>query len=287
MTEGGLRTVRTVADLRAVVRGWRENGASVGLVTTMGALHVGHLSLVKTAASRCDRVVATIFVNPTQFNDPGDLDKYPRREAEDARELAAAGTNLLFAPDAAEMYPDGFDTTVSVGALSAGLEGAHRPGHFDGVATVVSKLLLQSSPDVAFFGEKDYQQLQVVTRMAADLNIPTRIEGVETVREADGLAMSSRNERLTPEEREIAPALARALNAVAKVAATGEPVAAVIDRMTADLLERGFESVDYIAVCDASTLVPLDRVAPGQSARVLAAAHLGAVRLIDNIAVGG
>ncbi|MEM9684566.1 MAG: pantoate--beta-alanine ligase [Pseudomonadota bacterium] len=287
MIEDGLKTVRTVADLRDAVRAWRADGDSVGLVTTMGALHAGHLSLVKTAASRCDRVVATIFVNPTQFNDPSDLDKYPRREDEDAGALMAAGTNLLFAPSADEMYPEAFDTTVSVGALSAGLEGGHRPGHFDGVATVVCKLLLQSMPDIAFFGEKDYQQLRVVTRMSADLNIPTEIQGVPTVREADGLAMSSRNEHLTAAEREIAPALAQALHRVAEAVAAGQAAGPVVEQATADLLSAGFQTVDYIAVCDASTLKPLDRLSPGTPARVLAAANLGAVRLIDNIAVGG
>lgn len=286
MTDSPLPAVRTVADLRAAVRRWRTKGLSVGLVPTMGALHAGHLALVQAAARSCDRVVASIFVNPTQFNDASDLDKYPRREAEDAAVLARAGADLLFAPTVEEMYPTGFATTVSVGALTAGLEGAHRPGHFEGVATVVMKLLLQALPDIAFFGEKDFQQLQVITRMAADLDIPVLIEGVPTVREADGLALSSRNERLTADERRNAPALARVLRAVAARAAAEEPVMPAIAWAEAELLAAGFSAVDYIAVCDAATLQPLEKVDSGAPARVLGAAHLGAVRLIDNVAVG-
>lgn len=280
-----LPIVRSVADLRRIVGDWRAAGASIGLVPTMGALHEGHLTLVRTAAERCARTVVSLFVNPTQFNDPADLERYPRREAEDAAVLSRAGANLLFAPTVDEMYPDGFATTVSLSGPAEGLEGAHRPGHFEGVATVVSKLLLQSLPDVAFFGEKDYQQLQVITRMAADLNIPSTIEGVETVREADGLAMSSRNERLTEAERQIAPVFAQVLREVASRAVTGEPVAGAIAKAEAALLAAGFRSVDYVAVCHAANLAPLDRVPPGTPARVLGAAHLGEVRLIDNVAV--
>lgn len=280
-----LPIVRSVADLRRIVGDWRAAGASIGLVPTMGALHEGHLTLVRTAAERCARTVVSLFVNPTQFNDPADLERYPRREAEDAAVLSRAGANLLFAPTVNEMYPDGFATTVSLSGPAEGLEGAHRPGHFEGVATVVSKLLLQSLPDVAFFGEKDYQQLQVITRMAADLNIPSTIEGVETVREADGLAMSSRNERMTEAERQIAPVFAQVLREVASRAVTGEPVAGAIAKAEAALLDAGFRSVDYVAVCHAASLAPLDRVPPGTPARVLGAAHLGEVRLIDNVAV--
>ena len=282
-----LPIVRTVSDLRAVVDGWRAEGRTVGLVPTMGALHDGHLTLVRRAAERCGGVVVSLFVNPTQFNDPRDLEKYPRREAEDAAVLAQAGAGLLFAPTVDVMYPPGFATTVAVGALANGLEGTFRPGHFEGVATVVAKLLLQARPDVAFFGEKDYQQLRVITRMAADLDIPATIEGVPTVRETDGLAMSSRNERLTAEEREIAPVLARTLHAVADRVRSGEPVAPAIAWAEAELAAAGFGPVEYVAICDARTLAPLERVTAGTPARILAAAHLGAVRLIDNIGVDG
>ena len=278
-----LRIVRTVADLRQQVAAWRAEGLTVALVPTMGALHEGHLSLMRQGAEMCDRVVATIFVNPTQFAPAEDLDSYPRREAQDAAALQAAGVPLLFAPDVQEMYPDGFSTTVTVAEVSEGLCGARRPGHFAGVATVVAKLLLQALPDVAIFGEKDYQQLQVIRRMARDLDIPVRIEGGPTVREADGLALSSRNAYLTAEERALAPALHRVLVEVAaRIRHGAPPVQALADAMVV-LESEGFGPVEYVELRDAETLAP--DPAPGRPGRLLAAAWLGKTRLIDNIAV--
>lgn len=277
------RIVRTVADLRQQVAAWRAEGLTVALVPTMGALHEGHLSLMRQGAEMCDRVVATIFVNPTQFAPSEDLDSYPRREAQDVAALRAAGVPLLFAPDVKEMYPDGFSTTVTVATVSEGLCGARRPGHFAGVATVVAKLLLQALPDVAIFGEKDYQQLQVIRRMARDLDIPVRIEGGETVREADGLALSSRNAYLTPEERAAAPALHRVLVEVAARIRHGAAPAQALADAAAVLEDEGFGPVEYVELRDAETLAP--DPAPGRPGRLLAAAWLGKTRLIDNIAV--
>src|SRR5690606_28194043 len=200
--------VRAVADLRTIVAGWRREAASIAVVPTMGALHEGHLSLVRAALEKADRVIVTLFVNPKQFNSAADLAAYPRTEVEDAAKLAPLGAHLLYAPDAAEIYPEGFATAVSVGGVSEGLCGAFRPGHFDGVATVVAKLFLQTGADLAFFGEKDFQQLHVVRRMARDLDIPITVIGCPTVREEDGLALSSRNVRLSTTERRAAPKLA-------------------------------------------------------------------------------
>ncbi|EKE73769.1 pantoate--beta-alanine ligase [Oceanibaculum indicum] len=277
------RIVRTVADLRQQVAAWRAEGLTVALVPTMGALHEGHLSLMRQGAEMCDRVVATIFVNPTQFAPSEDLDSYPRREAQDVAALRAAGVPLLFAPDVTEMYPNGFSTTVTVATVSEGLCGARRPGHFAGVATVVAKLLLQALPDVAIFGEKDYQQLQVIRRMARDLDIPVRIEGGETVREADGLALSSRNAYLTAEERAAAPALHRVLVEVAARIRHGAAPAQALADAAAVLEDEGFGPVEYVELRDAETLAP--DPAPGRPGRLLAAAWLGKTRLIDNIAV--
>lgn len=279
-----LVTVRTVAALRARLKPWRETGQSVGLVPTMGAVHAGHLALVKTARAACERVVATIFVNPAQFGPSEDLSRYPRREAEDMAAFAAAGVDLLFAPPVEEVYPAGFSTKVSVAGLAERLEGAHRPGHFDGVATVVAKLLIQALPDCAFFGEKDYQQLQVIKHMAADLNIPVEIVGVPTVREADGLALSSRNEYLTQKERAAAPALNRTLVALAAAVAGGADPVAEVEKAKAALLAAGFARVDYVAVADAATLEPVAKHGR-RPARALAAAVLGKTRLIDNVAI--
>ncbi|SDG33460.1 pantothenate synthetase [Limimonas halophila] len=280
-----LAVARTVAALREHVAAYRRRGESVGLVPTMGALHAGHLALVEAARRQCDRVVATLFVNPKQFDRPDDLTHYPRDEGRDARLLDEAGADLLFAPSGAEMYPDGFATTVCVGGVTDSLEGAHRPGHFDGVTTVVTKLLLQSLPDRAFFGEKDYQQLVTVRRLARDLDIPVTIEGVPIVREGDGLALSSRNQRLTADQRAVAPTLARVLRDSAARLADGTADAdAVLDGGRRTLLNAGFDAVDYLALCDARDLTPLARA--DRPARLLAAAWLGPVRLIDNIAVG-
>jgi pantoate--beta-alanine ligase len=273
-----------VADLRAVVAAWRDEGMSVGLIPTMGALHEGHLALARTAKAECDRAVASIFVNPTQFGPSEDLDRYPRREAEDAAALAALGVELIFAPSVDEMYPEGFVTTVSVAGVAERLEGAHRPGHFAGVTTVVSKLLIQARADRAYFGEKDYQQLRVVTRMARDLDIATTIVGVPTVREPDGLALSSRNEYLSPEQRAVAPALNRALVETAAAVAAGDEAGKAAAAAEAALIAAGFDAVDYVAVADAETLEPIETMA-GRPARVLAAAFLGKTRLIDNVPV--
>lgn len=280
-----LETVRTVASLRTRVAQWRARGETVGLVPTMGALHDGHLALVRAAQSRCRRVIATIFVNPAQFGPTEDFDAYPRTEDEDAAKLQPLGTDLLFAPGVGEMYPDGFATTVHVAGVSDGLCGGHRPGHFDGVATVVSKLLLQALPDVAFFGEKDYQQLQVIKRVTADLAIPVEIVGVPTVREADGLALSSRNVYLDPAQRRIAPGLYREMVALGEAIERGEPAVRAIARARRHLVDAGFDRVEYLELCDTHSLAPISDAT--RAARLLAAAWLGRTRLIDNIAVGG
>jgi pantoate--beta-alanine ligase len=284
-TPPALDTVRNVADLRARVAGWRAAGASVGLVPTMGAIHDGHLALAAAARAECGRVAASLFVNPTQFGANEDLGDYPRREADDAAALGRAGVDLLFAPPVEEMYPDGFATTVTVSGLADGLCGPHRPGHFAGVATVVAKLLTQCLPDRAYFGEKDYQQLLVIRRMARDLDLPVEIRGVPIVREADGLALSSRNAYLSPAEREIAANLNRVIRSVAVAVAGGAPGPEEEARAAAALREAGFDAVDYVAVRDASTLAPIEHIEPGAAARVFAAAHVGQTRLIDNVPV--
>jgi pantoate--beta-alanine ligase len=281
------QTVRTVADLRLVVAGWRRKGERVGLVPTMGALHDGHLALVAAARAQCQRVVVSLFVNPTQFAPTDDFTRYPRREAEDLAMLERGGANLLFAPDVAEMYPAGFATEVRLGGpLVTGLDAACRPGHFEGVATIVSKLLLQTLPDAAFFGEKDYQQLQVIRRVAADLDSPARIVGVPTVREPDGLALSSRNAYLSAAERAAASALPAILRRTAAAIEAGQAVADTIAAGEAALREAGFDPIDYLSLCDAATLAPLDHL-DGRPARLLVAARIGATRLIDNLAVAG
>jgi pantoate--beta-alanine ligase len=282
--EAGPPVVRTVADLRAAVAGWRAAGARVGLVPTMGALHEGHMALVHAAVAAADKVAAMIFVNPTQFGEGEDFAAYPRDEAGDLAKLAAAGADLTFIPAVDEVYPDGFATTVTVAGLTDGLCGVFRPGHFEGVATVVAKLLNQAGADVAFFGEKDYQQLQVIRRLARDLDIPVEIAGVATVRETDGLALSSRNAYLTPEQRRIAPVLQQTLRAIAADFGAGVrngSVAAEWGR--GQLAAAGFDPIDYVAVCDAETLAPIETA--DRPARVFAAAWLGRARLIDNVAV--
>ncbi|HXP96819.1 MAG TPA: pantoate--beta-alanine ligase [Telmatospirillum sp.] len=282
-TQNELPIFRTVATLRRAVSEWRGQGLRVALVPTMGALHAGHMALVTRALQLADRVLASVFVNPTQFGPQEDFASYPRKELQDAQLLARTGAHGLYAPTVAEMYPDGFATTITVGGPSAGLCGDFRPGHFSGVATVVSKLLLQSGVDVALFGEKDYQQLQVIRRLVRDLDIPVAIEGVPTVRESDGLAMSSRNAYLTPGERLVAPVLNRTLVAMAGRLAIGADVAQEIAWGKAELLGAGFSGIDYLSVCDATSLVSLTRV--NGPARVLVAAQLGKARLIDNVAV--
>jgi pantoate--beta-alanine ligase len=277
-----LAVIRTVAELRRAVSGWRHAGDTTGLVPTMGALHRGHISLVEAARAACTRSIATIFVNPKQFGPREDFSRYPRQEESDRALLEAAGCDALFAPGVDEMYPSGFATTVSVDGITHRWEGEARPGHFAGVATVVAKLLLQAGADKAFFGEKDYQQLRAVTRMARDLDVPTEIVGCATVREADGLAMSSRNVYLTTAERAIAPTLHRTMQGIAQAAAGGAPVSTAIESGKRALIAAGFASIDYLALVDAETLEPLAK--RDRPARILAAARLGAVRLIDNIA---
>lgn len=275
--------VRTVSELRKTVAGWRAEGLCVGLVPTMGALHEGHLSLVRAGLARTDRVIVTLFVNPKQFNNPEDLAAYPRTEESDAAKLAVAGAHLLYAPNAEEIYPEGFATTVSVAGASEGMEGRFRPGHFDGVATVVAKLFLQSGADCAFFGEKDFQQLQVVRRMARDLDIPIEVVGCPTIREADGLAMSSRNVRLTPAERALAPRLAAILLEAAEKLAAGAEAGPLLTEARKALGSAGFGEVEYIELRSAATLAPLTHAS--EPARLLAAVWLGQVRLIDNVPV--
>lgn len=278
-----LQIVRTVAELRAQVKEWRAQGLRIGLVPTMGALHEGHLTLVRSALEKCDRVIATIFVNPKQFGVNEDFGTYPRTEESDAAKLASAGGHLLFAPDVAEMYgEDGGVTKVTVAGLGDILEGKFRPGFFDGVATVVTKLLLQSLPDEAFFGEKDYQQLNVIKRFVADLNIPVEITGIPTVREKDGLAMSSRNAYLNSEEREIAPVLYSTLKEVVERFKMGGKPEALSKWASEQLLLAGFQKVDYVVVRHADDLANEEPV-KDDPIRVLAAAFLGKARLIDNV----
>ena len=278
-----LPIVRTVSGLRAIVAGWRRAGEGVALVPTMGALHAGHLALVRDGRRRANRVVATIFVNPRQFGAGEDLDRYLRQEAADAAALATTGCDLLFAPAADEMYPPGFATTVGVAGVTDDLDGAARPGHFDGVATVVAKLLNQAGADVAIFGEKDYQQLLTIRRLARDLDIPTEIVGHATIREADGLALSSRNAYLSPAERARAAALPRALAVASEAIRGGAAVDAALRAAIDQLLAGGFASVDYIELRDSETLVPMPVF--DRPARLLAAARIGATRLIDNVSV--
>jgi pantoate--beta-alanine ligase len=278
-----MAVARSVAALRQAVGEWRAAGLRIGLVPTMGAIHAGHLALVRAARAECDRVVASLFVNPKQFGPAEDFAAYPRDEAADCAAFARGGVDLVFAPNIEEMYPAGFATNVQVGGPSEGMDGAHRPGHFDGVATVVSKLLLQCLPDAAYFGEKDYQQLTVVRRLVRDLDIPVRIVGVPTVREADGLALSSRNVYLSPQERRTAPLLHRVLcDTAAAVRRAPESVAEALAQGIARLEAGGF-APDYLELRDAASLVPLPRLSG--SARLLIAARLGRTRLIDNIEV--
>ena len=280
---GGIETVRTIADLRRRVSDFRTDGHKIGLVPTMGGLHDGHLSLVRRSLALSDRTVATLFVNPTQFGKGEDLETYPRDEARDAALLADEGAHLLFAPDPSEVYPEGYSSTVKVSGLGDILEEEYRPGFFGGVATVVTKLLLQALPDVAVFGEKDYQQLQVIKRLALDLDIPVRIEGGATVREEDGLALASRNAYLTDTERRAAPALYRTIEAVAEKVRSGEDIKETETWAADTLTKSGFGNVDYVTVRDAKSLLPLENLS--QPARVLAAAWLGRARLIDNVSV--
>ncbi|WP_188259377.1 pantoate--beta-alanine ligase [Azospirillum tabaci] len=282
-SEQPLPVVRSVDDLRAQVSAWHRDGKTVALVPTMGALHDGHLALVRRARELADHVVASVFVNPTQFAPHEDFDRYPRDEAGDSRKLASAGCHLLYAPTVRAMYPEGFATAISVGGPAEGLCGTFRPQMFGGVALVVTKLFLQAQPDVAVFGEKDYQQLMVIRRFARDLDIPVRVEGLPTVREADGLAMSSRNAYLSADERARAPELNRALLEAASALAGGAEAATVLEAVRARVTAAGFGSIDYVELRDADTLEPVARVE--RPARLLAAAWMGKARLIDNVPV--
>ncbi|SEB54236.1 pantoate--beta-alanine ligase [Rhodobacter sp. 24-YEA-8] len=275
--------IHTVAELRQRVRAWRSAGDMTGVVPTMGALHEGHLSLARRARLECERVITTIFVNPRQFNNPDDLSRYPRTLDSDAALLKSVPVDVVFAPDVDEVYPDGFITTVSVGGVSEPLEGRMRPGHFDGVATVVTKLLGMTEAQRGYFGQKDWQQLQVVTRLVADLNLPVQIVGCETVREADGLAMSSRNRQLTGAGRNIAPVLYAAISRAADEIRDGQSDRMAIREAAETMRNAGFERVEYIELRDAGTLMPSDD--PKRPRRMLAAAWLDGVRLIDNIPV--
>ncbi len=281
MVPAKLKTVRNVAALRRTIASWRAAGQSCALIPTMGALHEGHLRLVKEGLKRADRAVVTIFVNPAQFAPGEDLAKYPRDEAGDRAKLSGIGADLIYAPVPATIYPEGFCTLVSLaGPARAGLEDRFRPHFFDGVATVVAKLFLQAGCDFAIFGEKDYQQLKVVSTLARDLDIATRVIGVKTVREADGLAMSSRNDYLSESERKIAPQLHGALKMAAAAIKSGTAPARATANARRQLMRAGFK-VDYVSARDAHTLQSTaDRARP---LRLLAAAWLGKTRLIDNI----
>ncbi|MDP5280906.1 pantoate--beta-alanine ligase [Sphingomonas sp. DG1-23] len=276
-----MQTVRQLDALRGAVATWRAAGERVALVPTMGALHDGHMALVEAARRAAQRVVVSIFVNPKQFGPNEDLAKYPRKELADTRMLTAAGVDLLWLPPVEVIYPEGFATNISISGISEVLDGAHRPGHFDGVATVVAKLFNQVRPDIALFGEKDWQQLAVIRRLTTDLDLDIEIQGVPTQREDDGLALSSRNAYLIPEERAQAVALPRALGLAERTIAKGGDPEAALAQARETLIAAGFE-VDYVVLADAETLSePIE----GRAMRLLAAARLGGTRLIDNIPV--
>jgi pantoate--beta-alanine ligase len=278
-----VQILRHIAALRNAVAAIRAAGQTIALVPTMGALHRGHIALIDQARWEADQVIASIFVNPKQFGPGEDLARYPRQEAEDAALLEAAGTALLWMPGVDEMYAAGFATNVAVSGLGAGLCGAARPGHFDGVATVVAKLFNQVRPDVAIFGEKDWQQLAVIRRMATDLDMNIRIIGAATVRDEDGLALSSRNAYLCAQDRVKALALPATLRATARAIEAGDDVETALALATSSILAGGFQSVDYVALVDAASLKPLKTLT--NEARILAAARIGSTRLIDNFAV--
>lgn len=277
------KILRTVADMRGQVAPWKDRSLQVGLVPTMGALHEGHLSLVRVAKAHCDRVIVSIFVNPIQFNDPTDLEKYPRTEKADIALLAELGVEAVFAPSVSEMYPPGFAAKIQVGGVAETLEGADRPGHFDGVATVVTKLFAITRADMAFFGEKDWQQLQVVRQVVSDLNLPIEIVGAATCRLPTGLALSSRNSRLTERGLSIAPALYKEMQAAAAALCAGSDKDATIRTAVEKIRAAGFEKVDYLELRSAQNLNSIESVE--EPARLLAAVWLEGVRLIDNIAV--
>ena len=282
-----IKIVRTVKDLRQTTSKWRSHEKTVALVPTMGALHAGHLALVKLARKKADKVVVSIFVNPTQFAPTEDLSRYPRDEAGDLDKLTSAGADLVWSPSVEEMYPDGISTTVKPGTAAESLEGAFRPHHFGGVATVCCKLFNQVSPDFAIFGEKDFQQLAVLKQMVRDLDMPLKLIAAPTQRDSDGLALSSRNAYLTPEERKVAPELHAALNELARDVGKGADIPAAIANAKRRILGAGFAKIDYVDVRDAETLAeyaPAHQTKDKRDLRVLAAVWLGKTRLIDNVA---
>jgi len=278
-----VQTVRDIETLRDAVADLRAEGATIAFVPTMGALHAGHMALVAEGRRRASHVVASIFVNPTQFAAHEDLSTYPRREATDAKMLEEEGCSILWSPDVATMYPGGSEIDVRAGSMGEGLDGASRPGHFDGVATVVSRLFDQVRPDIALFGEKDYQQLAVIRQMARDLGLAVEIVAVPTQRDADGLALSSRNTYLTDEERQSARALPRALGEAAAAIQRGGDVAEALATAKERLSKAGFDPIDYVELRDAETLATVTSLE--RPARLLAAARIGRTRLIDNLAV--
>jgi pantoate--beta-alanine ligase len=280
---GAASHVQIVRNSEELTRGRDALAGRLALVPTMGALHAGHVALVAEARKRADKVAASIFVNPAQFGKGEDFGRYPRREADDAAMLDHAGCDLLWAPTVEDIYPDGFATKVSVSGVSERWEGEARPGHLDGVATIVTKLLLAVRPDVALFGEKDFQQLAVIRRVVADLGIPVEIVGVPTVREPDGLALSSRNAYLSPEERQRALALPNALTNARDAIRGGSAVGSTLRTAKQSLVEAGFLQIDYFALVDAATLEPIE--VPQGEMRLIAAVVIGTTRLIDNIAV--
>jgi pantoate--beta-alanine ligase len=276
-------TLSTISELRTQVRKWRASGESIALVPTMGALHAGHLSLVSLAQQQAKRVIVSIFVNPTQFGLNEDYDAYPRPLDKDLSLLNSHHTDAAYVPSVAEMYPAGMVTTVHVAHLSEGLCGATRPGHFNGVATIVTKLLMQAQPDIAVFGEKDFQQLAIIRRLVKDLDIPVQILGAPIARAKDGLALSSRNTYLSLEERQKAPVLYQTLRQLAESLIQGEHLSQLREEAYRDLQNAGFGKIDYVALFDADDLAPMEKL--NRPARLLAAAFLGKTRLIDNLAV--
>ena len=278
-----MEVVRTIADLRQRISSWRVEGQTVSLVPTMGALHDGHLSLIKIAQEKCDRVVASIFVNPKQFLPNEDFEKYPRNEDSDIEKLVELGTDLLFSPNASEMYRADASTAVVISQLTDCLCATSRPGFFDGVGTVVTKLLIQTLPDIAIFGEKDYQQLLIIKRLARDLDIPTKIIGAPTIREIDGLAVSSRNVYLSPTHRETAPSIFKVLKTTATAIALGDDASLAAKKAHDDLVLAGFSKIEYFEARHSETLEPIkDTRNPG---RLFAAVWLGSTRLIDNLEI--
>jgi pantoate--beta-alanine ligase len=278
-----VQTIRDIGQLGSALVALRAGGHRIALVPTMGALHAGHLALIEQAKSQADRVVASIFVNPLQFGEGEDLDRYPRREKEDARALDQAGCDLLWVPTPEQMYPAGFSTKVVVSGLSKRWEGEARPGHFDGVATVVAKLFTTVRPEVAVFGEKDFQQLAIIRRMTIDLNLGVQIVGAPIVRDDNGLALSSRNAYLSDEDRARATALPRALQRAADEIEGGTPVKHALEHATHALYDAGFSVVDYVALVDEATLEPVNE--PAERTRLIAAATIAGTRLIDNLPV--